>query len=105
MAGQSLESFTRLSLIWRMDASVYRLTMFSFALALAHFATEVLVFKTATFNAPGTLSPLIVACEFLKTASYVACLICSLYHSFQSYLNVSHVLHIRSIEKGKASIQ
>lgn len=64
MAGQSLESFTGFSLICRMDASVYRLTMFSFALALAHFATEVLVFKTATFNAPGTLSPLIVACEF-----------------------------------------
>ncbi|PWN36780.1 Erg28-like protein [Meira miltonrushii] len=43
------------------NESVYQLTMFTFALALAHFSSEVFVYKTATLNSPGTISPFIVA--------------------------------------------
>ncbi|PWZ00473.1 Erg28-like protein [Testicularia cyperi] len=42
----------------------YELCMWSFAIALGHFATEVFVFKTAKLT-PGIISPLIVASSSL----------------------------------------
>ncbi|KAL9934934.1 hypothetical protein V8E36_006010 [Tilletia maclaganii] len=43
---------------------VYELAMWSFVIALAHFSSEVAVFKTAKLS-PGIISPLIVASSSL----------------------------------------
>jgi hypothetical protein len=42
---------------------VYELCALTYVLALAHFSSEVFVYKTASIRAPGVISPLIVACE------------------------------------------
>lgn len=40
----------------------YELCMWSFVIALGHFTSEVLVFRTAKLS-PGIISPLVVACK------------------------------------------
>ncbi|CAL9728982.1 ergosterol biosynthetic protein 28 [Monosporozyma unispora] len=42
------------------EPHIYQLTMISYAVALFHFASELLIFKTCSFDA-GFISPLIVA--------------------------------------------
>jgi len=41
---------------------VYDLTIFTYFFAFAHFGSELLIFRTATFG-PGALSPVIVSSE------------------------------------------
>jgi hypothetical protein len=43
---------------------VYQLTMATFALALLHFGSEWLAYRSTNLKSPGLISPLIVACKF-----------------------------------------
>lgn len=45
--------------------SAYELCMWTFVIALAHFCSELFIYKTAKLG-PGSISPLIVACTFLR---------------------------------------
>ncbi|ESO83537.1 hypothetical protein LOTGIDRAFT_222610 [Lottia gigantea] len=50
------------------NIALYHLTYFSFYLALGHFVSEVLVYKTATFSV-GVMAPLIVSSLSIVTMS------------------------------------
>ncbi|PWN47329.1 Erg28-like protein, partial [Violaceomyces palustris] len=43
------------------NKQVYELCMITFVIAMAHFVSELVTYKTLKLNSPGTLSPLIVA--------------------------------------------
>ncbi|PWN98688.1 Erg28-like protein [Tilletiopsis washingtonensis] len=47
------------------NRQVYELCALTYVLALAHFSSEVFVYKTASIRAPGVISPLIVASSSL----------------------------------------
>lgn len=46
------------------NLAVYQLTMVTFALALLHFGSEWLLFRSTNLRSPGLVSPLIVACKW-----------------------------------------
>lgn len=48
--------------------SVYDLTIFTYFFAFAHFGSELLILRTATFG-PGALSPVIVSSESTSRSS------------------------------------
>lgn len=47
---------------------IYDLTLFTYLFAFAHFGSELLIFRTASFG-PGALSPVIVSSESTITGS------------------------------------
>lgn len=70
LSARTFGTWTLLSAIIRVwaaveihDPTLYRLALVTYYLALGHFATETLVYRTA---GKGALSPFIVSCEFLS---------------------------------------
>ena len=47
---------------------IYDLTLFTYLFAFAHFGSELLIFRTASFG-PGALSPVVVSSEFTLIGS------------------------------------
>ena len=91
--------------------SAYELALWSFVIALVHFASETFVYKTAKLG-PGIISPFIVACKSLSLSyrfvptglrdvthlSYLYRLIlCSLLDSFKYSCHVPSLRRLRQV--------
>jgi hypothetical protein len=50
--------------------SVYEMAFFTYAIAFAHFSSEVFIYRTASINA-GTIGPFIISSESLMTLRHI----------------------------------